>query len=117
MPREFGWEPHRAKEPELLAMMAYVLGEAGLAHPFLGEAFEVDLRADELRLDAEAMGFGEQGVIFAHQSLAIPSDMGRRFARAGAALKVSRHASSRLVRHQIAAILGLGNGDGRARRV
>jgi hypothetical protein len=71
----------RAKARRLLAEHLGALAEARLACAFLHEAVEIDVRHDELRGVAEALGLGERVAVLVDQAVAVPGEIGGRFAR------------------------------------
>ena len=87
------------------------LAEAGLAHPLLREAVEVDVGADELRLVAEALGLGQELAVLVDHGVAVPGQIGGRLAVARARIEVGREAAAGLARHELAPVVGLAHGD------
>lgn len=62
------------------------LPEAGLAHPVLAEPLEVDVRAGELGLVAEAMRLGQPGAVLVDEGVSVPRQVRGRFAGEGYSL-------------------------------
>ena len=84
-----------------------ILAKTVLAHPLLEQPFEIDLAAHELRFVVIAARLGDEPTVFVDQGLAIPREVGSRFARPSSGVKVRREASRRLIARQTMPVVRL----------
>ncbi len=85
--------------------------ETGQAHSLLNQTFQVNVRRDDLLLSGEARGFGQFFAVLVNQRVAVPGQIGGGLARPGGGVEIGGDAFARLRGAQIAAILGLADGD------
>ena len=69
------------KAPHAIVLELSGLAERVLAHPLLRQPFEIDFRADHLRLILEALGLGDDVAVLGDQRVPVPREVGGRFAR------------------------------------
>ena len=93
------------------------VAERVLPHPLLRQPLEIDFRADQLRLILEALRLGQDVAVLGDQRVAVPREIGGRFADAGRRVRVRREASRRLARDQRAPVVGLADRDVRRRQI
>src|SRR5947207_1390686 len=83
--------------PSVRSLAANEIAEAGLAHALLDESLEIDIGAHNLRCIAEAARFGEASAVLVDQRVAIPREIGGRFAGSGGGVHVGGEASRGLI--------------------
>ncbi len=115
--RQLGGEPHGAELRHLVGMAPDRLAEAVLAHAVLRDPVEIDVRGDELRAVGEAVRLGEQRPVLVDEPVAVPGEIGGRFAEAGGAVEIRGEAARRLVRAELAPVAVLADDDVRRREV
>ena len=93
------------------------LAEAGLAQAFAHQPFQVDVGVDQVRVVGKARRFGQQLPVLADQRLAVPGQVGGRFALARRRIQVRRQAARRLRGGQRMAVGRLAHRDVRGRQV
>jgi hypothetical protein len=86
-------------------------------HPLARQPLEVDIGEQQVRAVGKPLRFAQQFTVFIDQRLAIPGQIGRRFALAGGRVQVRGQAARRLLRHELMAIPRLANHDIRCRQV
>ena len=85
-----------ARRRRRAAQLARGVVEARHADPLLDEPLEIDVGHDQLLVGGEACRFGEQPAVFVHHPVAIPGQVGCRFAGAGRRIQIRRDAASGL---------------------
>ncbi len=87
------------------------VAERVLPHPLLRQSLEIDFRADQLRLILETLGLDQDVAVLGNQRVAVPGEVGGRFADARRRVGVCGEASRGLTGDQRAAVVGLANRD------
>ncbi len=93
----FGYPESEADAPHLphsFSGAADRVVEARHAHAVLGEALEVNVGDDDLLFGREAIRLGQQIVVLVNDGVAVPGEVGGRFARTRRRIEVGRDASS-----------------------
>src|SRR4051812_1658191 len=91
--------------------------EGVLAHAIGLQAAEVDVGKRELRLRRETLRFGEQRAIFVDEGVAVPREIGGRFALSRGAVEIGGDTARRLVADQLVAVALLAHDDIRRREI
>ncbi len=78
------------------AGIAAVIVERALPQTLLRDEIEIDVGEHELRVIGEARRFGEDRAVLGNSRLAIPGEIGRRFALPGRGIEIGREAAQRL---------------------
>jgi len=107
----------RTKSRVRIALLLGALSERRLPRTLLCEAVEIDVRGDELRLRLKAPRFGEQRAVLEDHAIAVPREIGRRFAHARRAVRVGRETARRLIADELPAVFRLADDDVRRREV
>ena len=87
------------------------------AHALLADAAEVDVGGDEGRIARKPLGLGEPVAAFEDGGVAVPGEVGGRFAGTGGRVGVGRDGARRLAGAEQAARLRLADGDVARRQV
>ena len=99
------------------ASLAGAIAEGVDAHALLANAAEIDVGSDQGRIARKALGLGELIAAFEDRGVAVPGEIGRRFAGARGRIGVGGDGARRLAGAQQAAGLGLADGDVAGRQV
>ena len=110
-------ERHAAERAHPLLVLLDRVAERVQAHALARDALEVDVGADEVRADNEPLRFGEQVAALVDQRLAVPAEVGRRFAEPGRRVQVGGEAARRLHADEAVPVVGLADRDVRCRQV
>ena len=81
--------------------------EAVLAHPLRQHSVDVDIRGHQLRMAGIAFGLGQQGAVLVHHAVAVPGQVGGRFAHPRGRVYVAGKTPGRLTGAQGAAVFVL----------
>ena len=93
------------------------VAERVLPHALARDALEVDVGGDEVRAVDEALRLGEQVAVLVDQRLAVPAEVGGRFAEPGRRVQVGREAARRLQADEPVPVVRLADRDVRGRQV
>ncbi len=104
-------ETDGAELRHLAGMAAHRIAERRHVHALAREPLQIDVGEDHVRIVGEALRFGQQFAVLVDQRLAIPGEVGGRFALAGRAVQIGGQATGRLLRHQLMAVAGLADHD------
>ncbi len=102
---------------QLVAVPRHALAEAILSHALLSQPLQVQLRHEELGIVTEAFRLGNQHAVLINHRMAVPGQIGRRFARSCGRVKVSGQAARRLIRNQAVTVLVFSDRDIRGREI
>ncbi len=102
---------------ELRAVRLHAVAERRPPHALLAQVVEVEVRGDEASLQRKAHRFGQSRAVFINESVAVPGQVSRRFARARGRVEIPRDALRRLRGAEQAAVIGLAHGDVARRQV
>ena len=108
------------KRPEALdplLLLQRAIGEAVVAQALLPDATEVDVGLDHRRVLLEARGLDELVTDLVDRGMAVPGEIGRRFARPRRRIGIGRDRPHRLAAAQQPPRLGLADGDVAGRQV
>ena len=108
------------KRPEALdplLLLQRAIGEAVVAQALLTDAAEVDVGLDHRRVLLEARGLDELIADLVDRGMAVPGEIGRRFARPRRRIGIGRDRPHRLAAAQQPPRLGLADGDVAGRQV
>jgi len=91
--------------------------EAVLPHPLLAQQVEVDVGDAPRRIRREALGRGQQSPVLVDRCLAVPRQIGGRFARPARRIDVGRQIAGRRAAAEQLAVVGASDRDGGARDI
>ena len=107
----------RCDRPERGACCGGVLPERRLSHAVVQQRRQVDVGDRRRAREREALGLRQQLAALGDQPVAVPRQVGRRFAEARRAVQLHRQVLRRRHAHQLATVLPLADRDVRRREI
>ena len=86
----------RAESRDPLGLFGRAVAEAVQAHALLADAAQIDVGSRSPGRGCKALGLGQRVAHLVNRGLAVPGEVGRRFARAGRGIEVGGDARARI---------------------
>ena len=94
-----------------------IVAKRTLPHALLREHGQIDVGDDDLRVRREARRFDKRDAVLIDRALAVPGEIGRRFARAGRRIEIGGKAAPRMRLAEKFAIIRLADDDVARRQI